>query len=499
MSALGLVLFEAYSLWQKSISSCASCAPAMFPCVDRRKAARHEVEKPDFVIHSDQPGFVPPPSLDPLAGRAQAPSVVERPASAWRRGGRRNFSVQKRMWSRVPSSTRRTRISAPTNFQHISTGSLQFPPASRARQRPRSFRPLELSIHAVNNYLSPMIPDIDQERQRCISPPRPAHTRAGSFDSDASTLGDQESSSSSSFHIPRRPVPRRSTTSSDGNGNSPPRIPSRSRLRAVLTSPERVDMMVERIASAMLEREILQSEIDSIVERQSVYTDSRPSTAHGVVEKIAPMPSIPATPAAAPSFAERLSLDRPQISPRQAVATGVPAGKEPPNFDFSHLPQNRPRLNTPPITELIQRALVPPLPLVLRPPLRKKKSFSRVPTWIFPGGGGGSGGAEHQRDRGVSFDSVTNNDGFYTCIAPESGRDSIATISTFSSWSGTEDAHSYRTTLSPPLHHSPMMPSKQGASTAAAATTPRTSRMMTFGRLSITTRQHRPLSVGIAY
>lgn len=41
MSALGLVLFEAYSLWLKSISSCASCAPSMIPCLDRQKAARH--------------------------------------------------------------------------------------------------------------------------------------------------------------------------------------------------------------------------------------------------------------------------------------------------------------------------------------------------------------------------------------------------------------------------------------------------------------------------
>ncbi|KAI6404206.1 hypothetical protein ACKVWL_002375 [Pyricularia oryzae] len=493
MSALGLVLFEAYSLWLKSISSCASCAPSMIPCLDRQKAARHEVEKTDFVIYSDQPGFIPPPSLGRLASTTEAEPLVERPASAARRAGRRVFSVQKRFLSRGSSSARRPRISAPTNFQHISSGSLQFPPPSRPRQRPRSFRPLELSIHSVNNYLlSPMLPHFEQEdREPCITAPQPAHIR-DSFDSDTSTLTYQESTTSSLFHIPRRPLPQRPVSPGDSNG-SPPRVPSRSRLRATLTSPERVEMMVERIASAMIEKETLQSDIDSVVQRQSIYAGRASLSAPGV-EKIAPMPSIPATPAAAPSFAQRLSLDRPHTAPQKAVAIEVSTITAPPAFDISQLSMTQARFISQSTHELLGRPIGHSLPLVFRPPLRKKKSFTNISTWLSPNDSG-----EQDRDRGSSFESATNertltmeNNDYYTYVAaPPARRASIVTVSSMSSWSA-EEEQSYATTLSPPST-SPVR-SRPGAST-----TPRTSRMFTFGRLSINGRQHWPHNVGVAY
>jgi hypothetical protein len=75
----------------------------------------------------------------------------------------------------------------------------------------------------------------------------------------------------------------------------------------------------------------------------------------------------------------------------------------------------------------------PPLPLVLqstRPPLRKKKSFSRVSSWLFPG--------EHTRN--ISLDSVTNTpkpvtsrEGFYQCIDTNPRRPSVSTVSTLES------------------------------------------------------------------
>jgi hypothetical protein len=80
----------------------------------------------------------------------------------------------------------------------------------------------------------------------------------------------------------------------------------------------------------------------------------------------------------------------------------------------------------------------PPLPLVLqapRPPLRKKKSFSRVSNWLFP---------EHSRN--ISLDSVTNTpkpvtsrEGFYQCVelaqsAPiRTSIDSVSTVRTLES------------------------------------------------------------------
>ncbi len=75
----------------------------------------------------------------------------------------------------------------------------------------------------------------------------------------------------------------------------------------------------------------------------------------------------------------------------------------------------------------------PPLPLVLqqtRPPLRKKKSFSRVSSWLFP--------AEHTRN--ISLDSVTNTpkpvtsrEGFYQCVNTNRRRPSVSTVSTLES------------------------------------------------------------------
>jgi hypothetical protein len=63
----------------------------------------------------------------------------------------------------------------------------------------------------------------------------------------------------------------------------------------------------------------------------------------------------------------------------------------------------------------------PPLPLVLqksRPPLRKKKSFSQVSSWLNR--------ADHTRS--ISIDSITNTprpiksrEGFYQCVDPEAG------------------------------------------------------------------------------
>jgi hypothetical protein len=164
------------------------------------------------------------------------------------------------------------------------------------------------------------------------------------------------------------------------------------------------------------------------------------------------MPSIPALPAAAPSFAERLSSERPQTSstapihiphrqtsyedasavfhpqPLNSNATGIA-----PSFTHSrrtgqrsHSPQDRP--------------LAPPLPLVLRPPLRKKKSFSRVSSWLFPGSEGlhhahaQQQGQQQQHGRELSFESITNapqpvtgRDGFYQVAPPSTtGTNSMA-------------------------------------------------------------------------
>jgi hypothetical protein len=91
----------------------------------------------------------------------------------------------------------------------------------------------------------------------------------------------------------------------------------------------------------------------------------------------------------------------------------------------------------------------PPLPLVLRPPLRKKKSFSRVSSWLFPA-------ADHKRE--ISLDSVTNmprpikgTEGFYQCVAGAEGieRRSFDTINTVSTWETDEEPRTAVTACSP--------------------------------------------------
>lgn len=158
------------------------------------------------------------------------------------------------------------------------------------------------------------------------------------------------------------------------------------------------------------------------------------------------MPSIPALPATnAPSFAERLSSDTP-ISPA-AAPTPAPSERtmspqlertlaltrkaaalgSHPYHHHHHRGGRRPI--TPPQQQgrnrmmmgELERPLAPPLPLVLRPPLRKKKSFSgrRVSRWLFPAGesegGAGVGGSVTNAPR-----PVRGGEGFYQSVSSSS-------------------------------------------------------------------------------
>ena len=511
MKSFAEVLAEAYASWLNSVSSC--CAP----CLAERKPPRGELHNPalawhgvderselsrtasekDIAVFRDQPGLTPPPLFEPVGQDARLYKRERAPRKSFGSSlSGRSFSVRKRFMS--TSSTRRPQISAPSNFRHLHSESFQFPLLSQGspqpRQRPTSFRPLELSIYLSDN-LSPILPHFDLPHPD-VTPPPPAHTHDGSFDSDGVTLTHERSYSSMSFHLPRRPALDSASVSVN---DSPPRIPPRSRLRAN-TSPD-VDRLYERIAEAMLEKERLQAEIESVIERQSIYVSSRPSTAYGLDGKdplypsigidmyliatdMEPMPSIPALPAAAPSFAERLSTDRPQTAPPRSTATArnrVENGyATPPNPATPT--RSTPRINGRPV----DLPLAPPLPLVLRPPLRKKKSFSRVSNWLFPGEDGhqrvGSQGSVTNVPR-----PVTDRDGFYQCVPPanEGRRGSLDTVSTVSSWT-TEEDRTMPTTWSP--GSSPV--------TKQDTPTPTGDRRAVFGRsVNVPQRQ----SVGVAF
>ncbi|KAL9943393.1 hypothetical protein ACHAO5_006978 [Verticillium nonalfalfae] len=297
---------------------------------------------------------------------------------------------------------------------------------SRRPPLPPSFRPIELSIYMPHNELSPILPHF--EYPSIITAPSAARLPESRVDDF--TLNRQLSYTSMSFHIPRKPTASPQTSYEE----SPPRVPPKSRARAY-TAPNVAEMKV-RIASAMNEVEKLQREIDNAIERQSLYAaSSRPSTAHSMAPtEMEPMPSIPALPPAAPSFSERLSQERPRTAPSQ-LPMRIPRRAK------TFAEASAAFITPPPSREGPEHQPPPPLPLVLRPPLRKKKSFSRVSSWLFPGG---AAAAEHSRD--MSFDSVTNlprpvkgREGFYQCVSPPEGAggrrsfDSTATVSTWTS------------------------------------------------------------------
>lgn len=398
--------------------------------------------------------------------------------------------------------TRRPQISNPLNFQHVGTGAVDF--RTSIQDLPRSapsFRPLELSIYEPSNRVSPLLPYFIGPNPD-LALPQPVRTR-DTFDDDGTTLHSR-SQSSLSFHIPRRPVGDGASYLSASNSDDvPPRIPPRAKTRPrAYTSPS-VEAIVERIASAIIEKDILDAEIHSIKSRASICL-SRPSTSYdpgkscpvALLPQIGdtdlysdePVPAFPLVPPTAPSFAERVSIDRPRTAPStksaflppppppQAAPVPAPPPRRtrprPPPFPERRssfkAPQWKPNQASrsasapePPPKQAVRASafhshppyaspkildnsidvsvpLAPPLPLILRPPLRKKKSFSRVSDWLFPadsdqdhhttttpssGGGAPFFAVAHRRH--LSIDSVTNapraltpKEGYYQTLPP---------------------------------------------------------------------------------
>lgn len=136
------------------------------------------------------------------------------------------------------------------------------------------------------------------------------------------------------------------------------------------------------------------------------------------------MPSIPAMPPAAPSFAERLNadIDRPStIIPSHIARRDLATTSE----KIEHV---RNLASKPEPSLMLDPPLSPPPPLVLRPPLRKKKSFSSVSTWL----------SSHRQD--LSVDSVSNSplpiqdsDGFYQETSPVYDMDRVSSEYSFTS------------------------------------------------------------------
>ncbi|KAL2671152.1 hypothetical protein Neosp_013726 [[Neocosmospora] mangrovei] len=426
-------------------------------------------EKHSHPVIYDQPLYHPRPVAVPMGSSHR--NVLEKYPRETVVPKRKRFWSLSSGTSGTSTTSRRPPISAPQDFRHIYSASPKIPdvpeptPSRASNLRPakqlphRPYRPLELSLYEPETRVSPILPHFDAPP---FVPTFPSEVSSGCMSDRSEWQSDggnrpvehQKSFSDSpmSFHFPRRQA-LESSPSTSQDDEIPPLIPPRARSRPrAFTSPDsspggspNVEKIKERVASAMLEVEKLQKQIDDVIERQSLYTPSRPSTPHSTARtmpELEPMPSIPALPPAAPSFAERLTSDIPR--PHTAPIRTPP--RTPPN----RIPANPPR-----------RA---------RTPGASSTPTSTPPSWLFPGS---------QHSRNLSFDSVTNaprpikgNEGFYqVSLGGTSGRrrstDSADTVST---WESDEEGRTVPTTCS------------LGSTPAVSQDEPLISRFATFGR-----------------
>lgn len=301
---------EACTSWLSSLSHCcaplASCFANKPPrrCKSRPKATANRLrktgERRDLLIDQDdeklsmrvvseQPAFQPHPAteLETMSRSNSWRKQKTRNAKKSKGFGWPDFSVRRRFGS---DASRKPLISAPSNFRHVHSSSFRFPvfqephdtePWNVSDSPSSLFRPLELSIHSSDNHMSPILPHF--EFPRAVTTPPPAYLPDGP-DVENELMHQRSYSSSLSFHVPRKQLPNSSSSTlpEDVPPQIPPRAPGRARAH---TSPE-VDRMKERVASAMLEMERLQRQIDDVIERQSLYAGSRPSTAHSLARTV---------------------------------------------------------------------------------------------------------------------------------------------------------------------------------------------------------------------
>ncbi|RDW79773.1 hypothetical protein BP6252_04411 [Coleophoma cylindrospora] len=475
MKTLSGYVDDAYSRWLPSAVNC---------CV-RDQSPIRGFPNPMTVIHASQPQLVPPP----VFGVQERPTsrgreLVDRSRNfASRASSRGSFSVRRKLNAyngprkERPRRTRVEDIGAPSDFRRVEDA------------MPRMadhFRPLELSIYMSENQLSPILPHFGTIDDRSL----PRHPSA-ELSYPPAALTHTRSESSLSFSIPRKPVRSSSGTSSDltstirrqASVNVPdrfinkekdlPRLPPAARLRAFTEPP-----IYDRVKSALHEKYELEQRLRDIEvvieERQSLYMSSRPTSR--MTSSTRPVSSIygdsteplPPIPPSHQSFADRVAdpplTQRPDTAPTKTVHipnraksfTEASATFNRPLHPFTPLATTPKRLDrtvppprfalppkdmekvipptrfSPPPHQLDNTIPPPPLPLVLqsnRPPLRKKKSFSRVSNWLFPD-------PDNEHTRNISLDSVTNTpkpvtsrDGFYQCVDMNNNRRRMSTTS----------------------------------------------------------------------
>ncbi|KAG6003676.1 hypothetical protein E4U43_000888 [Claviceps pusilla] len=387
-------------------------------------------------------------------------------------GPSRTIFVKKSRYS-SDGPLRRPLISAPSDFRHVQSGSyqLEIKTSSSSQPLPRpvisdpdvfagrknTSRPSELSIYLPDHQrMSPFLPQFEFPK---IATPTPPSAYCAERSAQVHHLSRQRTYSSRSFQIPPPGQLDASPSTTQGNDNTPPRIPAKSKYRGRARTASEVDTIRARVESALIEVEYLQKQIDNVIERQSLYITSPPSTSHSTAQTtpwnlflalglfavsltfdIVSMPSSPAQPPAAPSFTERLNADANRPPPLTLK------GPEPTSYQKSVDQNERRRKHCfPPSCH--DAALLRPLPLVPRPPLRKKKSFSAVSTWLF---------SDQELTKKAHFEPITNEpksvkgkDGFYQIVSGPPGRRSFESFDSISTWHTEDEDQTSPTTCSP--------------------------------------------------
>ncbi|KAK2630465.1 hypothetical protein QTJ16_001285 [Diplocarpon rosae] len=432
-------------------------------CMPRKdKAPRPGAEKPTIIDRQPRVNTPPLSELQERPSTAGREWLTRTKSMASRASSRRSFAVKRKL--NAYNGSRRPRIGPPADFRHVGSAS------ARRASWSGDFRPLVLSIHVPSNKLSPILPYFGDFSDA----PLPSRYSREMLGQTATRIHPTDESAVSAQDL-RKPVRSGSGTSWESTAqhksrpdsfrtqdflavleNHIPIAPPPARLRAN-TEP----VAYERVQTALHEKYKLEQRVKSLEEtiekRRSVYLNDRLSASH-VSSRAAsiysvsqePMPSPTSftnfytTPSAAPSYAQQ-ALSPPVKRPATAqskkghtLSESLPWTEASATFTTpSHSPASTAstRPSSRPSSQPEYCILPPPpLPLVLQqtsPVLGRKKSFSRVSSWLFPSSG------EHTRD--ISLDSVTNNprpitihDGFYQCFIQPSQHAGSSSVSTFS-------------------------------------------------------------------
>ncbi|QSZ34041.1 hypothetical protein DSL72_005621 [Monilinia vaccinii-corymbosi] len=436
MQSLGRLLDDAQMAWLKSpINCCAEGEDAGSSNHLTPAPAPGESMRP---LVDGQPQLVSPPLPQKLE-RSHSASPFKRSQSRGKewirslsRASSRGSLALRRNLSRTSN---RIVIGAPYNFQHCTdTGYVREPERATVSDSTK-LRPLQLSICLPGNRL----------------PPLPEFGPCNADGKNDRKLVHMRSESAIKFRIPRKPLSstvreRRSMNTEEllnELANDSPRLRP-TRLRAN-TEP----LAFQRVKDALLENLELDKrlkELDEAIEGQSIRLASRSTSRASRVESrherresvysefTEPMPAIP-------QLQLHHSDHRPQTAP----------------FGPRHCKSVDSAFYDPKL--LKEFPPPPPLPLILQAPQAppRRKSMSRVSSWLFPS----VPGQQQHHYRHVSLDSVTNTpkavtskEGFYQCIDVEEVDDpqSVSSVSSMGSEvDGNEDYDATSWSESPSL------------------------------------------------